>query len=303
MKIKYLLYILTLGIGFTACSEGNDLPGEERISNEKVIVHINLQQDLQINAETRATDPMALENANKMYNLYILHYNAEGALITGDTQYKVLATEGELETSWSPRLTAGEGTICLIANLGSGNSPKKWPLFLADLKKTDILTLPIDNTGLFTDKMYMFGYYEGPITSSMSLSVLMGRMAACVNIVLTSEFTYSYTISTKINNAVASTHYFPMENDDDKNGLTYVSFSDTNAGTVNKNSDLTLYYYMGENIAPDSGKRTNIEVTATWSNSSKKYTIELGADAPGTANRNYSIYRNNNYTFNIHLKN
>lgn len=303
MKIKYLLYILTFGIGFTACSEDNSILGEEIVNNEKVTIHINLQQDLLINAETRSTDPMALENANKMYNLYILHYNAEGALITSDTQYKVLAEEGVLETTWSPRITAGRGTICLVANLGSNNSPREWPLFLADLKKTDLLTLPINNTGLFTDKMYMFGYYEGSITNGMSLNVLMGRMAACVNIILTSDFSSTYTISTKVNNVIANTHYFPMEEEDDKSDLIYTSFSDTNAGIVSSSNNLILYYYMGENISPNAEYRTNIEVTASSRYSNKKYTVELGSDAPNTVNRNYSIYRNNNYTFNIHLKN
>lgn len=302
MKIKYLLYILTFGIGFTACSEDNSIVGEETVNNEKVTIHINLQQDLLINAETRATDPMPLENANKMYNLYILHYNAEGALITSDTQYKVLAEEGELETIWSPKISAGKGTICLVANLGSGNTPREWPPFLADLKKTNLLTLPINNRGLFTDKMYMFGYYEGNITNGMSLNVLMGRMAACVNIILTSDFSSAYTISTKVNKAIANTHYFPMEEGDDKSDLTYTSFSDESVGTVSSSNNLILYYYMGENISPDTEHRTNIEVTASRFGIEKKYTVELGSDAPNTVNRNYSIYRNNNYTFNIHLK-
>jgi hypothetical protein len=32
------------------------------------------------------------------------------------------------------------------------------------------------------------------------------------------------------------------------------------------------------------------------------YTVKLGCDSPGTSNRNYSLYRNNTYTFNINLK-
>lgn len=306
MKLKYLLYMLPLALGFTACSEENSLLGEEVNGNEKATVNIHLQQDLQINADTRSTIPMSLENANKIYNLYLLHYNAEGTLITADTQYKTLDSEGVLETSWNARLTPGKGTICLIANLGTNGTSRTWPAFLADLKKTELLPLPIDGTGLFSNKMYMFGYYEGTITNGMGLNVLMGRMAACVNIVLTANnigYYDEYNISTTIKNAVTNTHYFPTEEDSDKNGLTYSDFSDQKAGTIGYGQkSLTLYYYMGENIAPEEDERTTITIKASNRYSEEKtYTVILGSDAPGTTNRNFSIYRNNNYTFNINL--
>ena len=65
---------------------------------------------------------------------------------------------------------------------------------------------------------------------------------------------------------------------------------------------MALYYYTGKNIAPETTRRTTIKITATSGRNSKTYTIELGADSPNVENRNYSIYRNNNYTFNINLK-
>lgn len=302
MKWRYLLYTMIVGIGFTACSEDNAML-QSKESNEKAIVHINLQQDGQvIDANTRSTSPMPLEDANKMYDLWLLHYNKEGSLI--DTQYNGrINSAGELEVNWSPTLTAGEGTLCLVANLGS--TPKEWPIFLADLQKTDFIDLPINGTGLYTNKMYMFGYYEGKISNGMTLNILMGRMAACINIVITSTYTNEHKISTNLNNAVTNTHYFPMEEGNNGSGLKYQNFQDLDAGTVSNSKSLTLYYYTGENIHPNEGNRTSIVITAkrTGSNTTKKYTINLSSDAPGTANRNYSLYRNNNYTFNITLKN
>ena len=83
--------------------------------------------------------------------------------------------------------------------------------------------------------------------------------------------------------------------------LKYNTFSD-NSKSVSNGSPLALYYYTGKNIAPETTRRTTIKITATSGRNSKTYTIELGADSPNVENRNYSIYRNNNYTFNINLK-
>jgi hypothetical protein len=42
--------------------------------------------------------------------------------------------------------------------------------------------------------------------------------------------------------------------------------------------------------------------STTTSGTSKTYKVVLGSDSPTTANRNYSLYRNNTYTFNINLQ-
>lgn len=301
MKLKHFIYMIVVGAGFISCSNDNSLTGiEEPIPvKEKVTVNINLQQDIQISA-TRATEPMPLEKANKLYDIWILHYTEEGLLVRSDLKQETLSTAA-IETTLNPSLTIAKrgekGTICLVANVGSKTI--EWPENLGDLKKTLALDLPIDNTGLYTDRMYMFGYYEGVIEDGMDLNILMGRMAACMNIVISAN--RSYTISTTITNAVSNTHFYPMEEDNDREKLKYYTFSDSDQ-SVSSDSPLTLYYYTGENIAPEADKRTKIKITAKPSEgTAKTYTIELGSDAPGTVNRNYSIYRNNNYTFNINL--
>lgn len=304
MKLKHFIYMMVAGAGFISCSNDNSLTGiEEPIPvKEKVTVNINLQQDIQIGT-TRATQPMPLENANKLYDIWILHYTEEGLLVRKDLKQETLSTAA-IETTLNPSLTltkSGEkGTICLVANVGGKTID--WPENLGDLKKTLLLDLPINNTGLYTDRMYMFGYYEGVIEDGMSLNILMGRMAACMNIVISANS--SYTISTTITNAVSNTHFYPMEEGDDKGKLKYFDYSDTKQ-RVSSGSPLTLYYYTGENMAPEADQRTTIEITATTTGyrpTTRTYTIVLGADSPNTANRNYSIYRNNNYTFNINLK-
>lgn len=301
MKLKHFIYMIVAGAGFISCSNDNSLTGiEEPIPvKEKVTVSINLQQDIQIST-TRATEPMPLENANKLYDIWILHYTEEGLLVRSDLKQETLSTAA-IETTLNPELTVkrGEkGTICLVANVGG--KTMEWPENLGDLKRTLVLDLPIDNTGLYTNRMYMFGYYEGIIEDGMNLNILMGRMAACMNIVISANSTY--TISTTITNAVSNTHFYPMEEGNDRGKLKYFTFNDSGKN-VSSDSPLTLYYYTGENIAPEADKRTTIRITAnsTEEGSVKTYTIDLGSDAPDTANRNYSIYRNNNYTFNINL--
>ncbi|WP_276856724.1 DUF4906 domain-containing protein [Bacteroides fluxus] len=301
MKWKYLLYMMMAGMGFSACSEDNSMLPAEELS--EATVHINLQQNGQvIDVATRSTEPMPLEKANKIYHLWLLQYNKEGSLIKA-MEKKDINQSGVLELSWSPSLNTGQSTICLIANLGN-SQPIEWPAFLADLQKTELLSLPISGTGLYTDKMYMFGYYEGNIQNGSSLNILMGRMAACINIVVTSHFLSEYTIGTEIQNAVTNTHYFPMETGESNGKLTYKDFKDPKAGTISSSKSLRLYYYTGENINPATDKRTNIIITAKKGNNTKTYTVDLGSESPTiAADRNYSLYRNSNYTFNINLKN
>lgn len=300
MKWKYLLYMMMVGMGFAACSEDNSiLPAEEP---SEATVHINLQQNGQvIDVATRSIKPMPLEDANKIYHLWLLQYNKEGSLVKV-VEKKDINQFGVLSLSWSPTLNAGQSTICLIANLGN-SKPAEWPTFLADLQKTELLSLPISGKGLYEGKMYMFGYYEGNIQNGSNLNILMGRMTACINIVITSEFSYEYTISANITNAVTNTHYFPMETGETSGQLTYSNFSDSKAGTTKKSKPLTLYYYTGENINPATDKRTSITIMAERNGYTKTYTIDLGSESPAVAtDRNYSLYRNNNYTFNINLK-
>ena len=54
--------------------------------------------------------------------------------------------------------------------------------------------------------------------------------------------------------------------------------------------------------ALDSSDACNLHIQVTMNNGSTRSTdIPLGNDAPGTENRNYTIYRNSNYTFNLRL--
>ena len=81
------------------------------------------------------------------------------------------------------------------------------------------------------------------------------------------------------------------------------SFTPSDYQISNTSTEFVYYYQIGENISPSSTNRTKVIITANRKNTEKKYTVDLGCDQPGTPNRNYSLYRNNNYTFNIVLNN
>jgi|GEM_PF-2586911 len=292
MKIKHLLYFVVLGAAFTACS--NDKVIDESVDSQKVSVKLNLIPDAVMDVSSRSTTSMPLEDANKITSAYIIQYNAEGARINVATASFTASVANPYSGNVSLTACAG-GTVCVYANYSAGNAVPSWPLYLADLMNTTTVGLPIGSDGLYSGKMLMFGYYKGDVTSSQSLNILMGRMVACIKLVLTASSAKTVTNVT-IKNGVKSTHFFPPS--DTKSDLTYGTFTDSPNASVSTSSPLTLYYYTGENINPAATNRTSVAITA----GGKTYNVDLGADSPNvTSNRNYSLYRNNMYTFNIIL--
>lgn len=325
MKLNSI-YTLIACLLLTACSSEADwLPNEQtpEPENGKVNVQLNLQVPTFTVEETRASNPLDLQIENPMYNLWLLHYNEEGGLVEQDTKYIHLDDNGKLATQYTAQLTLGggtTGTICLIANLEgtpihnpqSVNSPSNdkglWPKTLQLLQK-ELLTLPIDpkvtnaTLGLPT-KMVMYGYYQGELTSRYPVNITLGRMTARLDIIIGSATGYSFTnLTLQLKNAVIKTHYSPLKivNDD---ANSYVDFPEDKTfanKTITNSSKITCYYFTGENITPEIGQETMLIIKATKNRKVYTYNIKLGANAPGTSD-DYSLYRNNNYTFNINLK-
>lgn len=307
-KYIFLLSCLLL----SACMQDNDWLNENTESTPKGTVYLNLQS-AEIDVTTRSTTPQDPLTDNPMYDLYLLHYNFEGQLIE---QKSISFDQAELIYTWNPSLTIDQNgrkeTICLIANM-KGHYPN-WPSRLADLKETsvDLQFGTLDDeheieTGLIAPKkMYMFGYYEGVIQKNQNINIMMGRMATALKFVITASNSSqynSYTInSIEIIKAPRQSYFYPHKSTDGNFGSSIVEkFSEKNS--INSpTTELTFYYQIGENISPSELNRTKIKINATYRNSTKDYTVVLGCDAPGTENRNYSLYRNNNYTFNINLK-
>lgn len=310
MKTYKYIFLLSCLL-FSACTQDNEWLNENTESTPKGTVYLNLQS-AEIDVSTRSTTPQDPLTDNPMYDLYLLHYSFEGQLIE---QKSISFNQAELSYAWNPSLTIDQHerkeTICLIANM-KGHYPT-WPSRLADLKETcvDLQFGTIDNeskieTGLIAPKkMYMFGYYEGVIKSNQSINIMMGRMAAALKFVITASNSNQYTYkinSIEIIKAPRQSYFYPHKSTDSNFGSNIVEKFSKNNVINSSTPELTFYYQIGENISPSDANRTKIKINATYGNSTKDYTVVLGCDAPGTENRNYSLYRNNNYTFNINLK-
>ena len=323
-KLKYIFLFSCLWL--VACTQDNEWLEDLQPESMEAVVHLNLQC-AEINVKTRSTTPQDPQTDNPMYHLYLLHYNNEGQLIEEDTQEKDFKGNPQLTCQWNPTLRVTSDaveTICLVANM-KGAAPAKWPETLAKLKES-CATLQFGSNGLIVEKkMYMFGYYEGTLTSGQYINIMMGRMAATLKFVVNAanaNETYHYRITNiEIINASKQCYYFP-HNSTNENFIgdnISESFKENNEITSSI-EELTFYYQIGENIYPTTENRTKVKISAqkgerynagskyypNWQyrwGATKNYTVVLGSDAPGTANRNYSLYRNNNYTFNITLNN
>ena len=399
------IYTLIACLLLAACSSEEEwnlsdhTPAVE-LGEGQIAVQLNLQTTDFTVEETRSATPIDLQIENPMYNLWLLHYNEEGGLVESDTEYIHLNDKGELATDYTARLTltdSNKGTLCLIANLEGtvgGNNPstasvpnndnRAWPKTLQLLQK-ELLTLPINRNATdaklgLPSKMFMYGFYQGTLSTSHPVNITLGRMAARLDIVIKavdSESTLS-NLRLQLKNAVIKSHYSPMKVGSEEN--IYVDFPEDNTfkdKEVTSSSPITCYYFTGENITPKSGKETVLivkadkvttvteeiekttQVTVKCDESDRgaikctvksnpdpsrqyggfidydsgkeyiarrgipvyykwvdrtitekvevektipyTYTIKLGANAPGTSD-DYSLYRNNNYTFNINLK-
>ncbi len=303
MKMYRYIFLLSSML-LVACTQDNDWLSENTESAPQGMVYLNLQS-AEISVDTRSMTPQDPMTDNPIYDLYLLHYSFEGQLIE---QKNISFTQPELSYAWNPTLTIDskgrKETLCLIANM-KDNYPT-WPTRLADLKETCV-DLQFGSTGLIADKkMYMFGYYEGVISSGQYINIMLGRMATALKFVITAtnaSSRNSYTINKiEIKKAPRQSYFYP-HNSTDQNFGNNISESFSGNNIINNSTkELVFYYQIGENISPSENNRTEIKINAKSNNGTKDYSVVLGCDAPGTVNRNYSLYRNNNYTFNINLK-
>ena len=285
------IYTLIACLFLAACSSeeewmiSDDQTPAIELGEDQIAVQLNLQTtDFKVE-ETRSANPIELKIENPMYNLWLLHYNEEGGLVESDTEYIHLNDKGELSTNHTAKLTltdSNKGTLCLIANLEGtagdsnpstvktpSNDNGSWPKTLQLLQK-ELLTLPINRNATdaklgLPSKMFMYGFYQGTLSTSHPVNITLGRMAARLDIVIKaadSEKTLS-NLRLQLKNAVIKSHYSPMKVSSEEN--IYVDFPEDNTFNdkeVTSSSPITCYYFTGENITPESGKETVLIVKA-----------------------------------------
>ncbi len=191
------------------------------------------------------------------------------------------------------------------------------------------------------DHIIMLGYFDGTITDD-TMQVPLGRLAARIRLNLsgaglgeqariTIENASLYTaafpeegatmpidIAASDFNKVWGTFVETIDNgssaDNEGDGVGSDGYYGGITGSAAGQYNSSTYYYCGENNYRYTQLKTTLKVE-TWdtkakidpnnprTNPSRTYTLELGQNSPNiTVNRNFSLYRNTSYTFNIELK-
>lgn len=288
--IVFSVCLLTLG----SCMSHEPMDQEE----DMVKVSVGLTSASFTNdADTRAEQPMAPDYENLISNLWILQFDREGILI-GSEQI-VLTTPVLNTTLEGVTLRAGRSTLCIVGNLTDGEIPT-WPDNLDGFK-----SLVLDMGWLkerSTDRnVCLFGYYEGEITTgTTALNVVLGRLVCRLNIAVSAKTAGVFSnVKIQLKRAQTKGYLFPSDTYLTPEDGDYTEEAIVTSGTLGT-TPLYRYYYMAENVTAGTNRneRTQLQIKATKGGTEYTKSIDLGRSDIN----DYSLRRNNNYTFNIILE-
>lgn len=250
---------------------------------------------------TRAMAPHAPEVENLIYDIWVLQFNQSGVLLATSQQY--YPREGEsglyVENFEVSLIQAQNSTVCLIVNTNNEtiNWPNNFPAF-----QQMLLDIQANNNLSERDRMPMCGYWVGNVTEEQTLSVMLCRMMTRINLVVNNQTGAVLTgLTITLENVPTQAYVYPSTNQDALPVNAYTSsetFSDTFTGSITNEGSQSFYYYMAPNICNGEANATK----ATLTSGDQKWSVTLGNDSPDTADRDYSLYANNYYTFTLNLK-
>lgn len=303
MKNRLLRYSLAVLLVFIAAGCRKEEFGRQEGRFVRVVLNLSATE-----AETRADQPMIPANENPIYGLWVLQFDTEGIII-GKPEYYPCDEAGELSTTLSPSLRTGQSTVCVVANLGpdfefkvDDRNVDNFSTFRSMLIDAPLITeagADQQNIGHLKDRsMYMYGYFQGGIEERQPLNILLGRLFLRVNLVLENSTGAALgDMTVTIDNVPAKTRIPFIE--EPLGGDVYTTYTETINGGLAADASITRYYYMPENIRPAEAKATKVTITANG----KSASVTLGNDSPDiTTNRDYTLSRNNIYTFNLNLR-
>jgi len=289
----------------------------------------------QVPYDTRASQPLYPEEENIIYSLAVLVFDeSEGVLhkfeATGK-HYKYINLKdengnGELSTTLSvedfPIQPNEEYTVCLIANLSEekieeiiNGMMEDGTVFIHEFKEVSV-AIPYVDSDLdehleigHVREIYMFGYYQGEVSSHKEISITLGRIISRLEIAFTIDkeiLEEDKTFYMRMNNLESYAHLFPI-------GKSPGLYAPTGIARVSslENMKHTIYFYSAPNGALTEEKALNFEVWYGDKNLKDPALIEeshsgyakiyLCNDQPEVQNRNYQLNRNSVYRFNINL--
>ena len=294
---KYILLCLLVCIG-TGCEQTDTLSNSE--TGKEVNVRFSLGMLPAEGTDTRALAPHVPEVENLIYDIWVLQFNKNGILLNTGTKY--YPREGEsglfVENFKATLITAQNSTVCLVVNTDDPTIswPNNFPAFqrmLLDVQASNDLSL--------RDRMPMCGYWQGDVTGDgQVLSALLCRMMTRINLVVNNQTGAALADGTvALENVPTKAYVYPRINQEalPDDAYTSESFSDSFASIASEASQ-EFYYYIAPNICSGEDHATKVTVTS----GDKTWSVTLGTSAPDEADRIYTLYANNYYTFTLNLK-
>lgn len=327
--MKNIFYILIL----LACSTLSVSCGTEEwdttryAGSETIKVTLNVTaSDMGYCGATKAGSPHDPLIENTIHDFFVIQYSSRGVLLGEPKKYPSEGTFNKTTVRETIELVDDpESTICFLANWNA--EVPSWPDNLTEYKSMMGVVDLVDN------RLPMYGIYDGGnITGDMTMNVALGRMMTRVNVTVTNntgltmtKLTVALTQAPRYATLYPTVDYIPMtdsdgdgtvdENEDgiqrtlrdEKITTTWDSNGVPLDPVLNDGESVTFYYYMAPNLYEEWHTHLWTEATLVQF-PDKIYTdytadLELGNDSPSvTENRDFRLYPNNNYTFNIKLK-
>lgn len=246
---------------------------------------------------TRSLQSHTYEVENLIHDIWVVQFNNRGQRIKSD----YFAREGQagqyVENFEAELISARECTVCLVANTETPSL--HWPDNLPDFR-----TMMFDvqaNNSLDRTRIPMCGYWQGDVTgTTVSLSVLLSRMMARINIVVNNNTGRSLDgLSVEISNIPTLAYVYPQVDHAALSADAYLQtpFADMLQGSFANGASATFYHYIAPNICDTEAFATKVRVLADNS----EWSVVLGSNSPQSEDRIYTLYANNYYTFTLNL--
>ncbi len=296
---KYILLCLLVCIG-TGC-EQTEVSSNVNIGKEvKVRFSLGMLPAEGTDTDTRASAPHLPEVENLIYDIWVLQFNENGILLDTDTKYYPRGGESGLyvEDFEATLIAAQNSTVCLVVNT---NDPTiSWPNNFPAFQRM-LLDVQASNDLSQRDRMPMCGYWQGNVTGDgQVLSALLCRMMTRINLVVNNQTGAALAGGTvALENVPTMAYVYPRINQEALPDDAYTSegFSD-NFTSIASEASQEFYYYIAPNICSGEDHATKVTVTS----GDKTWSVTLGTSAPDEADRIYTLYANNYYTFTLNLK-
>lgn len=294
----WIVSLLAMTASLTGCEGQAVCPVAEE--DEEVTVYLSLGVDPEEGAGTRASAPHTPEVENLIHDIWVLQFNERGILLNTETKY--FPREGEaglfVENFEVQLIAAQNSTVCLVVN--TGDPDIEWPNNFPDFQTT-LLDIQASNDLSTRERMPMCGYWIGNVTGEMALSAMLCRMMTRVNLVISNGTGAPLTdVIVELSSIPTKAYVYPRTNQDALPDDAYVTggpWSDI-VEEIPAGGSVQLYYYFAPNICSDETNATKASITSgerTWS-------VTLGSDSPDEADRDFTLYANNYYTFTLNLK-